>query len=81
VAARVLRGNVTQAASAGARSACFDETRQLALTVSGSASGEVVLLHFVNVTPGHGGSADLTGTVSGNTMGGTFHTNESGTGT
>jgi hypothetical protein len=49
------------------------------LTVSGSVSGAAVLMRVVNVTAG--GDADLTGTVSGNSMGGTYLTNERDTGT
>jgi hypothetical protein len=47
------------------------------LTVSGSAGAAAVLLHLAE----DHGSADFTGTVSGNTMGGTLVTNEGGTGT
>ncbi len=57
---------------------CNDEPgTQLKITVSGSASGAAVLLHLVEAS----GSADFTGTVSGNTMSGTLVTNEGGTGT
>jgi hypothetical protein len=52
--------------------------QQFALTVSGSVSVPAVQLHL---KAGDGGSADLTGTVAGNTMSGTLVTNEGGTGT
>ncbi len=48
--------------------------------MSGSATGTDVRLHVVSVTQGHGGNADLTGSVSGDSMDGTFHTNEGDTG-
>jgi hypothetical protein len=48
-----------------------------ALAVTGSVSGAVVLLRLVEAS----GSADLTGTVSGNTMGGSLVNSEGGAGT